>query len=142
MTKNKLAPTKDWRNRPIETWNTTTFTEYLKDKHEELFGLPYAPHGGRWGFEQGILGDLIGTKSRTNPKPRTASNENVKRFIDVTFSSYTPNKRYPGTSFGYMWMYRKVEWQRILAESKAEEQRKQAIEASDNDNWDEVSEWL
>lgn len=115
MTKKKLAPAKDWRNRDIEDWTVLTFTEYLKDKHEQLFGIPYVPFGGTWGKEQGDLGSLIGTKSRTNPKPRKVSNEVVKRFIDMTFESYKPSRQYPGTSFGFMWSYRKYEWQQILA---------------------------
>lgn len=121
----KLAPAKDWRNRDLSDWNVVTFTEYLKDKHRELFGIEYAPFGGTWGMEQGILGDLIGTKSKKNPKQRTASNESVKRFIDVTFSEYTPNRKYPGTSFGFMWTYRKNVWQRIQAEELSDEKREQ-----------------
>lgn len=135
----RTAPAKDWRNRPIETWNVTTFTEYLRDKHREMFGIDYAPHGGRWGFEQGILGDLIGTQSRKNPKPRTASNEDVKRFIDDTFAEYRPTPKYPGTSFGFMWTYRKNVWQRIQAESARRERVQQANESVD---WDELAEWL
>lgn len=138
----KLAPAKDWRNRPLETWNVVSFTEYLKDTHKERFGIDYAPHGGRWGFEQGILGDLIGTQSRTNPKPRTATNSQVKRFIDETFANYRPSVQYPGTSFGFMWTYRKTDWQRIQAEAIAQERRAEAVQASDNADWDEVSEWL
>src|SRR5699024_6347692 len=106
--------------------NVTTFTEYLRDKHKEMFGIDYAPHGGRWGFEQGILGDLIGTQSRKNPKKRTAEPSDVKRFIDETFANYKPTAQYPGTSFGFMWTYRKTDWQRIQAERLRQEERKQA----------------
>ncbi len=137
----KLAPAKDWRNRPIESWNVTTFTEYLKDKHREMFGIDYAPHGGRWGLEQGILGDLIGTQSRKNPKPRTASNEDVRRFIDETFAQYRPSPKYPGTSFGFMWTYRKNVWQRIQAESKRRQATEVKVEQQARD-WDELAEWL
>ena len=86
----KLPAAKDWRNRDLSDWNVVSFTEYLRDKHKEMFGVDYAPMGGRWGMEQGILGDLIGTQSRTNPKSRTASNAAVKRFIDETFAEYKP----------------------------------------------------
>lgn len=137
MSKRNLAPAKDWRNRPIDTWNVTTFTEYLRDKHVELFGIDYAPFVGKWGAEQGILGDLIGTQSRTNPKSRTASNADVKRFIDETFASYKPSAKYPGTSFGFMWTYRKTEWQRIQAESVRKEQV-----TDEADDLDELSEWF
>lgn len=113
---NKLPAAKDWRNRNITDWNTLTFTEYLKAKHLELFGIAYAPFGGTWAMEQGIIGDLIGTASRKNPKARTASNASVKRFIDETFESYQPSAKYPGTSLGFMWTYRKQDWQRIQSE--------------------------
>lgn len=140
MTKRKLAPAKDWRNRPIETWNVTTFTEYLRDRHHELFGISYAPFGGTWGMEQGVLGDLIGTQSRVNPKRRTASNEAVKRFIDETFEDYKPTAQYPGTSFGFMWTYHKADWQRIEAEEARRLKNDQAIE--EQPSLDEISEWL
>lgn len=141
MTHRKLPPAHDWQARDIETWNVKTFTEYLKAKHRELFGIDYAPHGGRWGFEQGILGDLIGTQSRKNPKPRTASNEDVKRFIDETFAQYKPTPQYPGTSFGFMWTYRKNVWQRIQAEDNRKAQAEQKSEKQATD-WEELSEWL
>lgn len=140
MTKQRIPSAKDWRNRPISSWNVTTFTEYLRDRHRELFVVTYAPHGGRWGMEQGILGDLIGTQSRTNPKPRTASNEAVKRFIDETFEDYKPTAQYPGTSFGFMWTYRKAEWQRIEAEEARKKGQSQVIE--EQPSHDELAEWL
>lgn len=136
----KLPPAKDWRNRPLETWNVSTFTHYLQDKHRELFGIDYAPFGGTWGMEQGILGDLIGTQSRVNPKERTASNEAVKRFIDRTFESYKPSAQYPGTSFGFMWTYRKREWQLIQAEEQARFRRSEAEDEAPT--LDELAEWL
>ena len=136
----KLAPAKDWRNRDLSDWTVLSFTEYLRDKHKEMFGVDYAPMGGRWGMEQGILGDLIGTQSRTNPKPRTASNAAVKRFIDETFAEYKPTAQYPGTSFGFMWTYRKNVWQKIQAEELAKENREQAVEESPS--LDELSEWF
>lgn len=141
MTKRKLPPAKDWQARNIEDWNVVSVTEYLKDKHRELFGIDYAPHGGRWALEQGILGTLIGTQSRTNPKSRTASNEDVKRFIDETFAQYKPSAQYPGTSFGFMWTYRKNVWQRIQAESmrKAEAEQKREEQA---DDWNDIADWL
>ncbi len=141
MTTNKqrLAPAKDWRNRPLESWNVATFHAYLADKHKELFGVDYAPYGGTYGMEQGVLGDLIGTQSRTNPKPRTASNEAVKRFIDVTFENYRPSAQYPGTSFGFMWTYRKQDWQRIQADSLAQERRRTSVEEAPD--LEELSDW-
>lgn len=119
----KLAPAKEWYNRPIDKWLVTSFTEYLRDKHEEVFGIDYMPFGGTWGMEQGILGDLIGTKSRTNPKPRKVPNELVKEFIDEAFETYKPSKNYPGTSLGFTWTYRKEVWQRVQMRHNKEQER-------------------
>lgn len=142
MTKRKLPPAKDWRNRDLSDWNTLTFTEYLKAKHLEVFGITYAPFGGTWAMEQGILGDLIGTQSRKNPKPRTASNAAVKRFIDETFENYRPSAQYPGTSFGFMWTYRKGDWQRIQAEELAEKKRRERQKAVEDVNYDDLDDWF
>src|SRR5690625_3972194 len=122
----KLAPAKDWRNTDLSNRNVVTYTKYLRDKHREQFGVDYAPFGGKWAIEQGILGDLIGTQSRTNPKPRAASNAAVKRCIDETFAEYKPTAQYPGTPFGVMWVYRKNVWPQIQAEGLAGESRAQA----------------
>lgn len=138
----KLPAAKDWRNRDLSDWNTLTFTEYLKATHKERFGIDYAPFGGTWAMEQGILGDLIGTQSRKNPKPRTASNETVKRFIDETFEAYRPTKNYPGTSFGFMWTYRKTEWQRIMAEELAGEKREVRQQEAEDVDYSDLDEWL
>lgn len=140
MTKRKLPSAKDWRNRDIDDWTVLSFTEYLRDKHVELFGIDYAPFGGTWGMEQGVLGDLIGTQSRTNPKPRTASNESVKRFIDETFTSYRPTAQYPGTSFGFMWTYRKNVWQRIQAEERRKAERSES--QAEAPSLSELESWL
>ena len=131
-TKPKLAPAKDWRNREISTWNVATFCAYLQDKHREMYGIDYVPMRG-WRAEQGILGGLIGTQSRTAPKPRTVSNAAVKRFIDETFANYRPTPEWPGTSFGFMWTYRKTDWQRIQADELAKERRAEAVTETDID---------
>lgn len=138
----KLPAAKDWRNRDLSDWNTLTFTEYLKATHKERFGIDYAPFGGTWAMEQGILGDLIGTASRTNPKPRTASNETVKRFIDETFENYRPTTKYPGTSFGFMFTYRKGDWQRIQAEEISGKQREERQKVNEDTDYTDLNDWL
>lgn len=140
MTKRKLPAAKDWRNRDLSDWNVVSFTEYLRDKHREMFGIEYKPFGGTWGMEQGKLGDLIGTQSRNNPKPRRYPNALVKRFIDETFANYKPSEQYPGTSFGWVWTYRGSDWQRLEAEWVRQEQRKQAREEAPS--LSELSEWF
>lgn len=132
MTK-KLAPAKEWYNRSVDKWNTLSFTEYLKDKHEEMYGVPYVAFGG-WQAEQRIIGDIIGTQSKTNPKPRKYDNGVLKEFIDVTFENYRPTKEYPGTSLGFQWKYRQVEWQRILAN-----QNETVRENKIKDEWESIA---
>lgn len=135
MTK-KLPPATDWQARDIGDWNTTTFTEYLRDKHREQFGIEYAPFGGRWATEQGMIGRLIGTRA----KKGTHSKAVVKRFIDEAFRTYKPTAQYPGTNFGFIYSYRRNILQRLEAEELANEKREQ--EQEDAPSLDELSEWL
>lgn len=132
---NKLPPASDWQARFIDDWNTTTFHNYLSDKHSEIFGCEYVPFRG-WQAEKGILGRLIGTRSKSG----THSKELIKRFIDETFADYKPTKQYPGTSFGFMHSYRRNVLQRLEAEQAAKEKRGRAIEESDNSS--DLSDWL
>ena len=132
MTK-KLPPAKDWRNRDIDDWNTLTFTEYLKAKHFELFGIEYVPMRS-WRMEQGLIGNLIGTRT----KQGTHSKAIVKRFIDEAFESYRPTQQYPGTSFGFIYAYRR----NILQRLEAEEVRSERASDDLARNWDEIADWL
>lgn len=113
---------KDFNNLMIAEWNVLTFTEYIKHKHVEVFGIPYAPFRS-WGLEQGLLGDLIGTKS----KERKYSNYLVKRFIDKAFETYKPTSKYPGTSFGFSYTYRREVLQQVIAEEKETEKYTEAV---------------
>lgn len=135
MSKQKLAPAKEWRNRDIKDWNVISFTEYLKDSHKHTFGVDYAPMRS-WGLEQGMIGDLIGTKT----KERTVSNALVKAFIDEAFATYTPNASYPGTSFGFSYSYRRNILQRLQAEEMKQEQRK--VSEDNADSLDDLADWL
>lgn len=131
----KLPHAKDWRNRPIDDWNTLTYTEYLKDEHKRIFGIDYAPMRS-WRIEQGMIGDLIGTKT----KERTVSNALVKAFIDEAFATYTPNASYPGTSFGFSYSYRRNILQRLQAEEMKQEQRK--VSEDNADSLEDLADWL
>lgn len=136
MTKrNKLPPASDWRARDIDDWNTLTFTEYLKDKHRELFGIEYAPMRS-WRMEQGQIGRLIGTAR----KEGTHSKAVVKRFIDEAFESYKPTPQYPGTNFGFIYAYRRNILQRLEAEEIAESRREKA--RAETPSLDDLTDWL
>ena len=136
MTARKLPPASDWQARNIDDWNTTTFHAYLSDKHEEMFGCTYAPFRG-WQAEKGIIGRLIGTQSKAG----THSKALVKRFIDETFATYKPTTKYPGTSFGFMYTYRKNELQRLEAEERRKQEGiKQAEKA--RENYEDIMDWL
>lgn len=131
---NKLPPAKDWRNRDIDDWNVTTFTEYLRDKHREMFGVEYAPMRS-WQLEQGQLGRLIGTRA----KKGTHSKAMVKRFIDEAFKTYKPTPQYPGTNFGFIYAYRRNILQRLESEqvvkARQEQARAEAPSARDLADW-------
>jgi|SRR5690625_3611059 len=138
MTKRNTARkpnAKDWRNRDIDDWNVTSFTEYLRDKHRELFGIEYAPMRS-WRMEQGQIGRLIGTRTKAG----THSKAVIKRFIDEAFETYKPTREYPGTNFGFIYAYRRNILQRLEAEERAESRREEA--RAEAPSLDELSEWL
>jgi len=134
MTK-KLPPASDWQARNIEDWNVLSFTEYLKDKHREIFGIEYAPMRS-WRMEQGQIGRLIGTARKEGTHSKAA----VKRFIDEAFESYKPTPQYPGTNFGFIYAYRRNILQRLEAEERAESMREKAREEAPS--LDELTDWL
>ena len=134
-TTRKLPPASDWRARDINDWNTLTFTEYLKDKHRELFGIEYAPMRS-WRMEQGQIGRLIGTARKEGSHSKAV----VKRFIDEAFESYKPTPQYPGTNFGFIYAYRRNILQRLEAEERAESRREKA--RAEAPSLDELSDWL
>ncbi len=134
----RLAPPKDWRNRPVDKWNTLSFTEYLKDRHREMFGIDYVPFGGTWRTEQGMLGRLIGTKTKVGTHDKAI----IKRFIDETFESYKPTPQYPGTNFGFMYSYRKYDLQRIEAEEKRKQATQDKADEQEPIDYEKLADWL
>ena len=135
MPKNRLAPAKEYYNRNIEDWTVLSFTEYIRDKHRELFGIEYAPMRS-WRMEQGQIGRLIGTARKEGSHSKAV----VKRFIDEAFESYKPTPQYPGTNFGFIYAYRRNILQRLEAEERAEKKAEQAREGAPS--LTELSEWL
>lgn len=136
MTK-KLPTATDWRARNIDDWNTLTFTEYLKDKHREIFGIEYAPMRS-WQMEQGLIGRLIGTKSKAG----THSKAVVKAFIDEAFRTYRPTPQYPGTNFGFIYAYRRNILQRLESEEKRKANAEVWAKESSDDLNEDLANWL
>jgi hypothetical protein len=124
---------KDWRNTPVEEWNTNLMLAYIADRHAELYGVDYVPYRS-WTAERGMVGNLIGTKR----KPGTHSTAVIKRFIDECMREYRPTSQYPGISFGFMKTYKGNVWQRVLAE----EQRKQRAQVVADAPADDIIDWL
>lgn len=127
--------TPNYTDKPIEKWTVNDMLSYVADKHLELYGIEYVPYRS-WSAERGLLGNLIGTRTR----PRKYSPAVVKRFVDECFASHRTTPQYPGVSFGWFWTYKKAVWQRVLAEEKRKEAAAKA--ESDDDNWDELDDWL
>src|SRR5699024_8420579 len=138
MTK-KLPPANDWQARAIEDWNVTTFHTYLADKHKELFGCEYVPFRG-WQAEKGMIGRLVGTRTRAG----TYDKATIKRFIDEGFKSYKPTPQYPGTSFGFLYSYRRNILQRLEAEEAAKARRDERGKQAEmtTEDYDRLSDWL
>lgn len=141
--KPKLPPANDWQAREITDWNVTTFHAYLIDLHAELFGCEYAPMRS-WTVEKGLLGTVIGTQRKKGTHDKAL----VKAFIDETFHSYRPTRDYPGTSFGFMWAYRKNVLQRLESEQSRkvdEETRKANIDefvTAQKDALKDLTDWF
>lgn len=110
MTKRKLPPAKAWCEREVSDWNTITFTEYIRDRHAELYGLPYVPARG-WRSEQGMIKRMIDEHGA----------DVVRRFIDGCFREYKPTRQYPTLTFTFMYTYMRA---RVLAVVLREDNRK------------------
>lgn len=128
--------TKRYQTKSIDDWNVRDFHDYMRDKHEELFGCEYVPMRS-WQMEQGLLGNLIGTVRKQGTHDKAL----IKRFIDEAFATYKPTPQYPGTNFGFIYAYRR----NILQRLQAEENRKKQAEKQQQENeatLDDLAEWL
>ena len=128
--------TKRYQAKSIDDWNVRDFHDYMRDKHEELFGCEYVPMRS-WQTEQGLLGNLIGTARKQGTHDKAL----IKRFIDEAFATYKPTPQYPGINFGFIYTYRR----NILQRLQAEENRKKQSEKQRQENeatLDDLAEWL
>lgn len=134
----KLPPASDWQSRNIDDWNTTTFHAYMQSRHRELFGCEYAPFRS-WQVEQGMIGRLIGTRSRAGTHDKAL----IKRFIDEAFATYKPTAQYPGTNFGFIYSYRRNILQRLEFEERTRIKRKESTKPQQTaEELDDMAEWL
>ena len=81
MSKAKLPPATDWQARDINDWNTTSFRQYLYDRHRELYGLDYV---GAVKRDCGMISGMIKQHDKAT----------VKAFIDECFRQYKPTTQY------------------------------------------------
>lgn len=86
---------RDWRNCPIERWNTNTFHAYFADMNREMFGVEYAPMRN-WSFEQGALRNAI----------KAHGPELLRQAFDECFRTYRPTREYPILTAGFCVNYR------------------------------------
>lgn len=124
---------KSYSEKPVDKWNTKDFLAYMSDEHQKKFGIPYIPVGG-WQREAGMLGNLIGTRT----KPAKYDKETIKYFIDLCIKTYRPNEQYPGINFTFMYSYRPREFQQAIVATK----RKQAAESAETNNFEDMEDLL
>lgn len=130
MAKNKVHA-KDWRNRELSDWNTTTFRTYLAEQHEKMFGIPYVTNSIPQ--EAGAMKRLITEHGE----------EIVKRFIDLCLEDYTPNNRYPSVNFMFMYSFmRERIIPRVYAEMKNEQTKDAAAETTESMDAGDAIDWL
>ena len=90
---------KDWRNLPIEKWNTNTVHAFLIDETKRRFDAEYVPGGKgsrqqRWIAEKGMIKREL---QRRGP-------EVVRKFIEICWREYRTSNpsRFPYPTFGFM----------------------------------------
>ncbi|WNF07430.1 hypothetical protein [Brevibacillus borstelensis] len=129
VSKRKLPPAKAWRERDITDWNALSFTEYLRDRHTELYGLPYVPGRGGWRMEQGVIKRMVGEYGPVV----------VRRFIDGCFREYRPTREYPGVNFTFMYTYMRG---RVLPKVLAEVRVNRGDDVRYEMTAEELADWL
>ena len=116
----------DWRNLPLEKWNTKTVHAMVIDLNAEKFGIEkYVPMRG-WGFEQGVI--------KRNLTQYGA--EDIGKTIERAFVEYRPSAMYPQLTAGFLLTYMLP---RIMPQILAEEKCK---DRTDSITVDEIASWL
>lgn len=133
----KKISTKDWRNLPIEKWNTTSVHAFLIDETKRKFDAEYVPGGRgpksqRWRSEQGMIKREIERRGA----------EVVRRFIELCWDDYYTNDpdKYPYPTFGFCAGYMDTNWTKAEREVTKARERTELAERSETTAIDE--EWF
>lgn len=121
----------DWRNLPLEQWNTKTVHAMIIELNAERFDVDkYVPMRS-WSVEQGIIKRILTQYGA----------EAVRETIERAFAEYKPNAMYPQLTAGFLLTYMAPRiLPRVLAELETRK-RRQAAEGQAPDI-DEVISWL
>lgn len=116
-TKINAAQRKDWRNLPLEHWNTATVHAMVIDLNAEKFEVSkYVPLRG-WSFEQGVI------KRALTEYGAAALRETIER----AFTEYRPTSKYPQLTAGFLIAYMLPRiMPQVLAEAEAKKRRQAA----------------
>lgn len=133
MTRKKITADerKDWRNLPLEYWNTLTIHQMFADLNREHYEVTtYIPMRG-WTFEQGVI--------KRNLTEYGA--EAVRETIERAFAEYRPTADYPQLTAGFLLTYMAPRiMPRVLSEMETAK-RRQAAE-SEAPSINELVNWL
>ena len=114
--------TKNFKELPLEKWNSTTIREYIKFLNIERFGVPSVTFNVRQ--ENGMVSKFI----------KDYGIETTKAFVEECVKKYRPNPNYPTVNFATMYSYMKsYELPRVMKaqyEANRLEQIKAKAEAS------------
>lgn len=126
--------TKDWRNLPIDKWNTRTVHAFLIDETKRKFDAEYVPGGKgpksqRWRSEQGMIKREIDRRG----------SKVVRKFIEICWDEYYTSdpSKYPFPTFGFMAGYQDRNWTKAEREVAKSDERTDLAERSDSIEIDE-----
>lgn len=123
---------RDWRNLPLEHWNTATVHAMVIELNAEKFAVEkYVPMRG-WGFEQGAV-------KRTLTEYGAVS---LRETIERAFAEYRPTREYPQLTAGFLIAYMLP---RIMPQVLANRQRQERAESAEVNGGmtaDEIADFL
>jgi hypothetical protein len=122
---------KDWRNLPLDQWNTATVLAYFADMNREQFGVEQYVPMRNWAFERALVKRALDQYGA----------EILRQAFDECFRTYRPTREYPILTAGFCVAYRiNAIIPRLQAEKAQREKREEAQKAGPG--FDEVMAWL